>query len=657
MLAYAFTAAALAKPVSPGAVGAAFPTSVVALSGPTIHSTQPRQAVAGQPYRYAVQASDPDGSDRNALLFFLAQAPAGMVIDPGTGVLEWRNPTPGAHPVEIVVENAKGEQTSQPYVLTVLDAPAEDAAPPALPTTSAGDTNQAPVILSQPPLHVRVGQLYDYRPEATDPDGDTLRFSLETAPQRMTLDSATGRISWRAAAAPREQSITLVVRDAHGAEARQSWTLRVLRPDEPIAQAPQIVSDPPLSATVDQEYVYAVVAEDADGDLAGFELIEAPPGMRIDGGTGRIAWTPAVPGTADVALAAVDAGGLRGEQRYRITVGTVAGTTPPEWQSPATLTAPLGRTTRFRLAAFDADGEAVNYFVEPLPLPAGMRMHSLTGELEFTPSLDQVGAHALKLAASDGRFRIYQDFVVEVPAPDGPTRLRGRVTRGIDVPLPGVRLVIGEDAQSSDADGYFQFDDLPVSGQVRLLVDGGTAEAAGTFATVPKEVTLIPGADNQLDAPIILLPLDTASADPVNPNATSPITSAPVQMGGETFAPVTLTIPPNTARWEATGALYTGSVHITHIPDNRLSPQPLPPEFDFSVYVAMQPFGVVYDQPIPIRFPNTNKLLPGTRMEVLGLDHDTGEFVKFGDAQVSADGATVDSIGGVVVANSWHGVV
>ncbi|MDZ4233932.1 MAG: hypothetical protein U1C73_09255, partial [Dietzia sp.] len=94
-----------------------------------------------------------------------------------------------------------------------------------------------------------------------------------------------------------------------------------------------------------------------------------------------------------------------------------------------------------------------------------------------------------------------------------------------------------------------------------------------------------------------------------------------------------------------------------HIPDNRLSPQPLPPEFDFSVYVAMQPFGVVYDQPIPIRLPNTNKLLPGTRMEVLGLDHDTGEFVKFGDAQVSADGKTVDSIGGVVVANSWHGVV
>jgi len=58
---------------------------------------------------------------------------------------------------------------------------------------------------------------------------------------------------------------------------------------------------------------------------------------------------------------------------------------------------------------------------------------------------------------------------------------------------------------------------------------------------------------------------------------------------------------------------------------------------------------------VPIRFPNTNHLLPGTRTEVFGLDHNTGAFVKYGDAEVSADGATVDSIGGVVVANSWHG--
>ncbi|MEX2497984.1 MAG: hypothetical protein WD397_03800 [Wenzhouxiangellaceae bacterium] len=76
---------------------------------------------------------------------------------------------------------------------------------------------------------------------------------------------------------------------------------------------------------------------------------------------------------------------------------------------------------RCQLAASDSDGDDLNYFVEPLPLPPGMRMSSLTGELEFTPSLAQVDDHELMLAASDGRFRIYQDFTVTVPPPDGPT--------------------------------------------------------------------------------------------------------------------------------------------------------------------------------------------------------------------------------------------
>lgn len=637
---------ALAAPVAQDAADAA--SSAPAPLGPVILSAQPRQAIAGQAYRYAVEAAG-DG----ALRFSLAQAPAGMTLDPDSGLLAWPDPVAGAHPVDIVVEDGLGRQARQPYILTVLDAEAAKPLPPA----TAAAANQPPQIRSRPPTRVHVGQRYDYQPEAVDPDGEALRFSLATAPRRMRIDPATGAIVWQGAAPKGAYPVELVARDPAGAEARQAWTVQVRLPNVPLYDPPRIVSDPPLAATVDQPYVYPVQAEDPDGDLDRFELVAAPTGLRIDAGSGRIDWTPAQPGPVEVAVAAVDATGRRGEQRFVLTVGTVPGLTPPEWQSPATLTAPLGRTTHFRLLAFDADGEAVSYVVTPLPLPAGMRIDALSGELAFTPSLDQVGAHVLQLSAFDGRFRSAQALTITVPAPDGPTRLSGRVLQGIEVPLPGVRLVIGEEERISDADGEFQFEDLPEAGDVSVLVDGASAQAAGTFATVPKQVHLIAGADNRLDAPIILLPLDTASADAVNPNATSQITSAPVVRGEETFAPVTLTIPPGTARWAATGELYTGSIHITAIPDNRLSPQPLPPGLDFSVYVAIQPFGVVYDVPVPISFPNTNKLLPGTRMEVLGLDHDTGEFVKFGDAEVSADGATVDSIGGVVVANSWHGVV
>ncbi len=126
-----------------------------------------------------------------------------------------------------------------------------------------------------------------------------------------------------------------------------------------------------------------------------------------------------------------------------------------------------------------------------------------------------------------------------MPPPDGPTRLKVRMQNGVDDGLPGVRLVLGmgEAAQEtvSDEAGYFQFDELnldelagpgTLAAQLRLLVDGSTAEAEGAFATVPKEVHIIAGVDNLMEAPIILMPLDVASADPVNPAATSALAGA-----------------------------------------------------------------------------------------------------------------------------------
>jgi len=209
----------------------------------------------------------------------------------------------------------------------------------------------------------------------------------------------------------------------------------VLLPNEPVEAPPRIVSTPPLSATVDQLYVYPVQAEDPDGNIAGFELAQAPTGMRIDAASGLVSWTPVQPRQVEVTVAVVDTTGLRGEQRFVLTVGSVPGLNPPEWQSPAALTAPLGRTTRFQFVAVDADGEAVTYAVEPLPLPAGMRIDALSGDLEFTPALDQVGDHVLQLAAFDGRFRVAQALTITVPAPDGPTRLSGQVLRGIKASL------------------------------------------------------------------------------------------------------------------------------------------------------------------------------------------------------------------------------
>ena len=56
--------------------------------------------------------------------------------------------------------------------------------------------NSAPVIESTPITTAKEGVAYTYDVEATDPNGDTLEFSLLVHPTGMTINSTTGVISW-----------------------------------------------------------------------------------------------------------------------------------------------------------------------------------------------------------------------------------------------------------------------------------------------------------------------------------------------------------------------------------------------------------------------------------------------------------------------------
>ena len=56
--------------------------------------------------------------------------------------------------------------------------------------------NQPPDIISTPLTTATVGEEYIYDVDATDPDGDTLTYSLTAGPAGMTIVAATGVISW-----------------------------------------------------------------------------------------------------------------------------------------------------------------------------------------------------------------------------------------------------------------------------------------------------------------------------------------------------------------------------------------------------------------------------------------------------------------------------
>lgn len=65
----------------------------------------------------------------------------------------------------------------------------------ATPPTPTPPSNEAPTISGTPPSSVTAGQSIAFTPTASDPDGDTLTFSIQNRPSWLSFDSNNGRIS------------------------------------------------------------------------------------------------------------------------------------------------------------------------------------------------------------------------------------------------------------------------------------------------------------------------------------------------------------------------------------------------------------------------------------------------------------------------------
>jgi hypothetical protein len=55
--------------------------------------------------------------------------------------------------------------------------------------------NRAPTISGTPPTQVNANSLYSFTPTASDPDGDTLTFSISGKPTWASFDTGTGELS------------------------------------------------------------------------------------------------------------------------------------------------------------------------------------------------------------------------------------------------------------------------------------------------------------------------------------------------------------------------------------------------------------------------------------------------------------------------------
>lgn len=144
-----------------------------------------------------------------------------------------------------------------------------------------------PLIGAASTATLQIGQDFVRDLLATDPDVDSLTFSLSGAPTGLTV-STSGVLQWTPATLG-TYTFTASVSDGQ-ATTNQEFTFTVS--SQAANTAPRITTPPNKSALANAIYRYDVNASDADGDTLIYSLTKKPSGMQINYSTGLIQWIP-----------------------------------------------------------------------------------------------------------------------------------------------------------------------------------------------------------------------------------------------------------------------------------------------------------------------------------------------------------------------------
>ena len=277
--------------------------------------------------------------------------------------------------------------------------------------------NEIPIVSSTPDTIALEDQAYSYPIIATDANGDTLTYSLDSGPQGLAVNATTGLVEWTPTQANLgSDSVAVRVDDGKGGLNIHRYLLSVLNTND----LPVISSTPDTTATEDSPYSYALVASDPDPvDTLSYSLSAGPTGASIDS-LGAFSWTPSQSqvGTQQISLLVSDRNGGSTTQSFAVAV-TAFDDLPIIAGSPDTV-ATEDQTYTFNLNASDEEGGALAYALTSGPTAMSL---DTTGTLSWTPGQADIGSHAVSVQVSDPAGQIsslnYQLSVLAVN--DAPT--------------------------------------------------------------------------------------------------------------------------------------------------------------------------------------------------------------------------------------------
>ena len=242
---------------------------------PQIVGTPTTTARVDQAYLFEPSASDADG---DTLTFRIENQPEWATFSSSTGRLEGTPPgtaKPVYSRILISVSDGKAFSDLPAFDLTVLGLPA---------------SNTAPTIGGTPAASVVAGNSYEFLPQVSDPDGQTLTFSISGKPAWASFSTSTGRLSGTPTSVQvgSYSGIVISVSDGTASASLPSFAINVVAAN----QSPVISGTPATSVTAGLAYSFTPTASDPDGQTLTFSISGKPAWASFSTSTGRLSGTP-----------------------------------------------------------------------------------------------------------------------------------------------------------------------------------------------------------------------------------------------------------------------------------------------------------------------------------------------------------------------------
>ncbi len=324
----------------------------------------------------------------------------------------------------------------------------------------------APAAFSVPlPVQAIAGVEYQYNPANPEEGNTGFSYSLDNPPAGMTIDPATGEVSWTPALGQvGNQTVTVIATDAAGNETSTSATVSVALPTGAPASVDLLADDDHGSSNTDNV---------TNVTTPRFRVQAVSPGATVKlFANGNLIGEKVVPVDQVFVIITPDAPLPEGDYQITATQTSVTESDPSDaltididTTAPGPITPNLPTSvTAGTPYIYDAqhDEEGVNGFKYSLgDAPAGMTIDADTGVISWTPTNDQAGIHDITVIGRDlaGNGNSVRETEVEV-IPAAPT---------------GIDLLPESDSGASDSDNITNLTTLS------FLVSGVTSGATVTI--------------------------------------------------------------------------------------------------------------------------------------------------------------------------------